>query len=258
MDRLLRWKPSPSMVVALIALFVALAGTVSALPRSNTVFSDDIVNKQVRTPDLAKAAVKRGKLANGAVTDAKLANGAVTNAKLANGAVTNAKLADNAVASGQVLDGSLGTEDLSSSIPAVHVTRSIDQSIPDNTSTALSFTVERYDTAAMHPNLILNPTRLTAPVTGIYHVSAGIAWESDPDGVRGVTLRKNGVTPVAGETIPANGTAGVQQMLSTVVRLQSGDYVEVVVVHSAGGNLAVDKAADSTPEFSMTWLAPGP
>jgi hypothetical protein len=61
------------MVVALVALFVALAGTVSALPRSNTVFSDDIAKKQVKTSDLAKAAVKPGKLASGAVTNAKLA-----------------------------------------------------------------------------------------------------------------------------------------------------------------------------------------
>jgi len=235
----MRWKPSPSMVVALIALFVALAGTVSALPRSNTVFSDDIARKQVRTSDLAKAAVKPGKLASGAVT--------------------NAKLADDAVASGAVLNGSLGPQDLSSSIPAVHVTTANDQIIPDNTSIPLSFTIERYDTASMHSNPILgSPSRLTASVTGIYDVTAGIAWEGDADGTRGITLRRNGATPLAGEAIPAGGTAPVEQMLSTVVRLQSGDYVEVVVIHNAGGDLAVDKAADSSAEFSMTWLAPGP
>jgi hypothetical protein len=32
----------------------------------------------------------------------------------------------------------------------------------------------------------------------------------------------------------------------------------VEVRHDSGGSLAVDKADQSSPEFMMTWLAPGP
>jgi hypothetical protein len=39
-----RLRPSPAMVVALIALFVALGGSAAALSGSNTVFTDDIAN----------------------------------------------------------------------------------------------------------------------------------------------------------------------------------------------------------------------
>jgi len=45
------------MVVAVIALFAALTGTAAALHGRNSVHSDDIKNKQVKTQDLAKRAV---------------------------------------------------------------------------------------------------------------------------------------------------------------------------------------------------------
>jgi hypothetical protein len=52
-----RRRPSPAMVVALIALFAALTGTAAALHGRNSVASNDIKNGQVKTPDLAKKAV---------------------------------------------------------------------------------------------------------------------------------------------------------------------------------------------------------
>ena len=51
-------KPSPSMIVALVALIAALTGTAIALPGKNTVKSDDIASRQVKTRDLARDAVR--------------------------------------------------------------------------------------------------------------------------------------------------------------------------------------------------------
>ena len=42
-----------SNVVGYLALFVALSGTAVALPATNTVFSDDIVNGEVTTRDIS-------------------------------------------------------------------------------------------------------------------------------------------------------------------------------------------------------------
>jgi hypothetical protein len=51
-------RPSPAMVVALIALFVALGGTAAALQGSNTVQSDDLgPGAQVKAADIAANAV---------------------------------------------------------------------------------------------------------------------------------------------------------------------------------------------------------
>ncbi len=77
--------PSPAMVVALVALFVALGGSAFAV-------------SQVGTKQLKKAAV----------TTAKIRNGAVTNAKLGNGSVTGAKVRANSIDGSRLLDGSVG------------------------------------------------------------------------------------------------------------------------------------------------------
>ncbi len=67
-------RPSPAMVIAVIALIVALAGTAYA-------------GSKIGSKQLKKNAVSTKKIKNNAVTSAKIANNAVTGAKLANGAV---------------------------------------------------------------------------------------------------------------------------------------------------------------------------
>ena len=58
MKYLMRARPSPAMVVALIALFIALGGTAVALSGKNTVQSDDIgPGAQVKAADIANDAV---------------------------------------------------------------------------------------------------------------------------------------------------------------------------------------------------------
>jgi hypothetical protein len=94
------------MVIALIALFVSLGGTAAALSGSNTVFSDDITDNEVRTAD-----VRNDTLAGGGLGAADLKPSAVGQSELAAGAVTNPKLGANAVTSPKVLDNALtGTD----------------------------------------------------------------------------------------------------------------------------------------------------
>jgi hypothetical protein len=61
-------RPSPAMIVALIALFAALTGTAFAALGKNTVGSRQLKAK----------AVTSGKIANNAVTSAKVAKGSLT------------------------------------------------------------------------------------------------------------------------------------------------------------------------------------
>ena len=60
-------RPSPAMIIALVALMVALGGTAMALPGVNTVFSDDIVNSQVKAQDIRTNAVRQSDIASNAV-----------------------------------------------------------------------------------------------------------------------------------------------------------------------------------------------
>jgi hypothetical protein len=232
-----------SNVVGYIALFFALStGSAVALRGSNTVFTDDIVDGAVKTQDISDT--------NG------VWSADVRDDTLENGGLKAADLRPDSVGTSEVVEGSLGTSELSSAIPAARVTNSADELTRDHIGESLPFDSERYDTAGMHTTT--NNSRLTAPVKGIYAVSASVTWSSDPDGSRFVGLKKNGDTFVAAQTQPAIAGNPTDQELSHQVLLQEGDYVEVRVHKVSGNPLVVLKFPEASPEFAMTWLAPGP
>jgi hypothetical protein len=64
-----RFRPSPAMVVACIALFVGLGGSAVALSGHDTVQSDDLgPGAQVKAPDVADNAVVSADIKNGQVS----------------------------------------------------------------------------------------------------------------------------------------------------------------------------------------------
>ena len=104
MRRLLLRLPSPTLVIACIALGIALGGTGYA-----TVLS--VPDGSVTTVKIKNGAVTTPKLKNAAVTADKLASAAVAEGKLKNDAVTGAKIKAAAVTASEVKDGSLLKED---------------------------------------------------------------------------------------------------------------------------------------------------
>jgi hypothetical protein len=240
-------------VVSTLCLFLFLSGgTAVALHGSNTVFSDDIVDGEVRTQDISDT---NGVLSTD-VRDDSLGDGGLQAADLRPDSVGQTEIANSAVGSGEVIDGSLGTTELSSAIPAARVTNSVDESMRDRIGEALPFDSERYDTADMHTTT--NNSRLTAPVEGIYAVSASVTWAADPDGSRFVGLKRNGDTFVAAQTQPALTGTPTDQEVAHQMFLREGDYVEVRAHQSSNNRLAIIKFQETSPEFAMTWLAPGP
>src|SRR5215204_6215726 len=80
-------------VISTLALFLVLSG--GAAYAANTVFSSDIVDGEVKTPDLAGAAV--------------------TTEKIAQGAVSTEKVKDDNLTGGDVFDNSLKGRDIDES-----------------------------------------------------------------------------------------------------------------------------------------------
>ena len=78
-------RPTPALVVACLALFVAMGGVGYAALK--------LKPNSVRTKNIRDAAVTAPKLADGSVATAKLGDGAATTSKLGDGAVTKSKLA---------------------------------------------------------------------------------------------------------------------------------------------------------------------
>jgi hypothetical protein len=102
MKRMKVRRPSPAMVVALIALILTLAGTAVAAVKIGT---NSLKNSAVTTKKLKNRAVTGAKLAEGSVSTAKLAEGAVSTGKLAEGAVSTGKLAEGAVSAQKLTPG---------------------------------------------------------------------------------------------------------------------------------------------------------
>ena len=69
----------------------------TAPPPPITITSENIVDGEVRTPDIAAGAVTNQKIDDGAVTTSKVADNTVTTNKLADNSVTSAKIRDGTV-----------------------------------------------------------------------------------------------------------------------------------------------------------------
>jgi len=137
-----RFRPSPELVIALLALFFALGGI-----------------------GYAAATIGTSDIKNGAVTEEKLHDNAVTSVKIAPGQVQSTDLADDAVNSSKVKNGSLLGGDLA---PGVLPRRavSIDTVVPASSTVTLK-TVDGLDAAATcdpsgHDTLSLKPTGTTS------------------------------------------------------------------------------------------------
>ena len=111
MKKSLRYLPSPAMAVALLALVVAVGGgTAFALRGKNTVFSNDIVNGQVKRADVALGAVKAGKVGADAIRTEKVLDDSLTGADIDESSLGQVPQAGNSdklggKAAGVYLDG---------------------------------------------------------------------------------------------------------------------------------------------------------
>ncbi len=81
-------RPSPAMVVAVLALCLAVGGTAFAAVK--------LGKNAVKTKNIKNNAVTERKIAGGAVTESKIAGNAVTESKIAGGAVSPGKLSSSA------------------------------------------------------------------------------------------------------------------------------------------------------------------
>lgn len=108
MRRILRRRPSPALVVATIALFLAAGGTTYALTLpANSVGSAQLQAGRVLNSKLHPGSVSNSKMGRGAVTFSKMASNQMTAAKIRNRSLLGEDLADNTVTGAQVDESSL-------------------------------------------------------------------------------------------------------------------------------------------------------
>jgi hypothetical protein len=219
-----REKLTYSNVVACLCLFLVLGGgTAVALNGTNRVNSRDIVDNSVKGRDVR----------------------------------------DGDIGSIEIGNGEIGPVDRAAA-PGARVSRPHDgancsggQSIADATDEALLFSAEEFDQDGTHiaDPACVNPlrSRLTAPLTGLYEIGAGVEWPSNNAGTRTLEVRKNALEPLATERTDAVSGAATVQTVQTLAHLEEGEFVEAVVRKTGGGSLTV-----SGPQayLSLAWLGP--
>jgi hypothetical protein len=139
-------------------------------------------------------------------------------------------------------------------IPAARAFRSTTQSIPNDTLTTVALDGEAFDPASIHSRTT-NNSRLTAPVSGIYSMTATANWFVNPTGSRVAQIWRNGSTILLSDSVVPNSDD--DHVLSTLAQLSAGDYIELKVAQSSGAPLLLATGPQGqTPLLTMNWVGP--
>lgn len=122
------------------------------------------------------------------------------------------------------------------------VYRPLNQLIPGSTTTPVIFQAQRYDTGVVLPTFdpfwsALQPTRLTARVSGLYHITGFGEWATGViSGTLALYIRVNGSRLIAATQLVIPGTAAARrQQVGCQYQLAQNDYVELVAFQTAFG-----------------------
>ena len=232
--------------IALLATVLVAASVIAFTPLGQAGADLVLPKGSVGTDQLRAKAVTRGKIKERQVTRDKIAANAVGRNELGPKAVGTEELVDGAVTTGKLAQ-----------LPAAGVASNARQTVQPAAELALSFELVEFNQGPVH--VASAPTRLTAPVTGIYVVSANVAWATAPgdNTARRLAIRKNGAALVA-EVVRSDTSPDVRIVsnVSEVVRLAAGEYLEVIVSHGSGGPLDIVPVGGISPEFQLAFLTP--
>jgi hypothetical protein len=234
------------MLVAMTALVFAFTGPALA---------DGVVSaaKKINGKNLKSRSITGSKIKNNTITGTQVRESSLGKVKSATKAdsATNATNATNAtgIANGTVTTAKFGT------IPSARVENTTGLNTATSTDTLVSYNTETFDTAGLHSSD--NPSRLTAPVAGTYQVTGQIEWDSVANGYRFLIIRRNGTTRSGVSLIPVSTANFVYQQVTSLVKMNAGDYVELVIRQTSGGNLDVIGGGDEESQnFMMHWAGP--
>ena len=107
-----------SNIVGYVALFVALSGTAVALPATNTVFSDDIVDGQVKSEDISdsngvrSADVRDDDRSGGGLAAVDLDRNSVGASEIADDGVASPEIASDAVRGREIAADGVGSPEI--------------------------------------------------------------------------------------------------------------------------------------------------
>lgn len=124
-----------------------------------------------------------------------------------------------------------------SAVYSSHASKVAAQSIPNTTHTALTFDTNDFDNG-IH-NVVVNPTRFTAPAAGKYLLVGQVGFTAAAVTTRSLFIRSNGVNNLAQHDEALAAAAGITAHVTQTVVLvnaASGDYFEFMAYQDSGGS----------------------
>jgi uncharacterized protein YjbI with pentapeptide repeats len=225
--------------------------------RNESLTGGDVQNASLTGTDVLNESLSGEDVLDESLTGTDVQNASLTGADVLNGSLTGGDVQAGSLTGGNLATGTVEPSNLAT-IPSVRARRTATQSIPNGSFTAIQLTSETWDHLAMH-STVSNNTRLTAPIDGIYLMTANAFWASNSTGERVIGFRLNGTNFVGFTADSADDVPETPLAISPVYLLNAGDFVEAMVQQTSGGalNLGVSTGGPETsPEVSMTWLGP--
>jgi hypothetical protein len=131
--------------------------------------------------------------------------------------------------------------------PAARVFHSGNQSVANNTETALAFDSERFDTDVIH-DTVTNNSRLTCKTAGKYSITGQATWSASPV-TAAISIWLNGTTFIGRVDLLSVDYRNMS--VTTIYDLAVNDYVELRVLQISGGAINILAAGNYSPEFMM-------
>jgi hypothetical protein len=138
----------------------------------------------------------------------------------------------------------------------VSLWQTTDISLANDTTVALTWDSENFDTDAFH-STSTNTGRITIPsgLNGKYHINGAISFVGGGAGFRRVDVLKNGTVFIYGGNIASASASGGTQIIpfSVLLDLVATDYVSISVSQASGGTIST-LGGQAFGQFNATFL----